>query len=246
MIKQASAKERIILPLDFRSLDQARTAIGQLRDHIGLFKVGLTLYLKEGRAILDYLQGEVGADRVFLDLKFLDIPETVKNASAVMAPFHVKFMTVHASQGAGVLRAAVEALEGGTQVLAVTVLTSATDSELRGLKINQTVGERVLLLAQIAKGAKCAGVVCSGLEAREVKKECGRDFIVVTPGIRPAWAEVSKDDQRRKMTPAEAVRNGADYVVVGRPIYASSDRVGAARKVAEEIEEALSNPPKKS
>ena len=243
---QISAKGRIVLPLDFDSFDQAKSAVKELKDHIGLFKVGLTLFLKEGKTILDYLQGEVGADRVFLDLKFLDIPETVANASAVMDPFHVKFMTVHASQGASVLRAAVGALRGGTQVLAITVLTSATDAELSGLKMNQTVKERVLLLAQIAKGAKCAGVVCSGLEARDVKRECGQDFIVVTPGIRPKGAEISKDDQQRKMTPGEAIKNGADYVVVGRPINRSSDRVGAARKIAEEIEEALPvRPPQK-
>lgn len=245
-IRRASAKERIILPLDFPSREQAQTVVKQLRDHVGLFKVGLTLYVKEGRTILDYLTNEVGADRIFLDLKFLDIPETVANVSAMIDSFRPRFITVHASQGPRVLKAAVEALRSGTRVLAVTVLTSVTEAELRELKINQTVKERVLLLAQIAKGARCAGVVCSGLEAGEVKKECGRDFIVVTPGIRPIWAEVSKDDQRRKMTPGEAIQNGADYIVVGRPISSSSDRVGAARKIAEEIEAALSHSPQKT
>jgi orotidine-5'-phosphate decarboxylase len=241
--QRRSGKERIILPLDFPSFDQAQATVKQLKDHVGLFKVGLTLYLKEGKRILDYLQGEVGADRVFLDLKFLDIPETVANASAVIDAFHPKFVTVHASQGAAVLKAAVDALRSGSQVLAVTVLTSANDAELKALKIDQTVQERVLMLAQMAKEAKCGGVICSGLEARDVKNQCGPNFIVVTPGIRPAWAEVSKDDQKRKMTPGQAIQNGADYIVVGRPISASADRVAAARKIAEEIEQALSTSP---
>jgi orotidine-5'-phosphate decarboxylase len=240
-----SGKDRIILPLDFPSFDEAQAVVEKLKNHVGLFKVGLTLYINEGRKFLEYLDRSVGPEKIFLDLKFHDIPETVKNVSSVVASISpVKFITVHASEGERILKAAVEALPKGTGVLGVTALTSLSEAELKELGISMTVKERVLKLAQMAKKAGCAGVVCSGLEARAVKAQCGLNFIVVTPGIRPAWARVASDDQRRVMTPGEAIQQGADYVVVGRPIYTSSDRVGAAMKVAAEIEEALTGPSK--
>jgi len=242
--KPLSPKDRIILPLDFNSFDDAKKAVKKLKNEIGLFKVGLTLYVKEGRKVIDHLQDQVGAERIFLDLKFNDIPETVGGVSSVverMAP--VRFMTVHASEGERVLKAAVEALKEGTGVLGITVLTSITDSELLGLGFSMTVRERVLMLAGFSKKAGCAGVVCSGLEASDVKKKCGQSFVVVAPGIRPAWAMISGDDQRRVMTPAQAVKSGSDYVVIGRPIHRAADPVGAAQKVAEEIEEALHDLP---
>ncbi len=245
--KPLSAKDRIVLPLDFHSLGEAQTVIEKLKNHVGLFKVGLTLYIKEGRTILEYLNSVVGPDRIFLDLKFHDIPETVGNVSSVVVSMSpVKFLTVHASDGERILRAAVDASQNGAKVLGITVLTSLSDAELKDLGISMTVKERVLKLARISKKAGCAGVVCSGLEALAVKEQCGKDFIVVTPGIRPKWASISADDQRRIMTPGEAIQQGADYVVIGRPIYTSSDMVSAAIKVAAEIEEALARPSSKT
>lgn len=239
LLKKFSSKDRIVLPLDVGSFDEVKATIRKLKDGVGLFKVGLTLFVKDGKRLIEYLKGEVGGDRIFLDLKFHDIPETVGNASAVVASFGVKFLTVHASDGERVLKAAADAVQPGTQILGITVLTSSSETELKALEISTPVSARVLTLAKIARRAGCAGVVCSGLEAGGVKQVCGRDFIVVTPGIRPAWAQVPGDDQRRVMTPGEAVRQGADYVVVGRPIYTASDVIGAAQRVAEEIEAAL-------
>ena len=137
------------------------------------------------------------------------------------------------------VRAAVEAVEGRVQVLGITVLTSLSEMDSKTSGYSKTVQERVLDLARVAKKAGCAGVVCSGREAKAVKEECGKDFIVVTPGIRPNWAAVSGDDQQRIMTPGEAIRNGADYVVVGRPISQAKDPVEAAEKITQEIMEAL-------
>lgn len=236
-----SAKDRIVLPLDVGSFDEAKATIKQLKNKIGLFKVGLTLFIKEGKRLVEYLQKEVGGQRIFLDLKFHDIPETVGNAVASLTD--IKFVTVHASDGETILKAAVDAVaertDAGPGILAVTVLTSLSDLELKALGVTITARDRVLIMAQTAERAGCAGAVCSGLEARAVKEKCGHDFIVVTPGIRPAWAQIPGDDQRRVMTPGEAIRSGADYLVVGRPIYTASDMPGAAQKVAEEIEEAL-------
>lgn len=234
------AKERIILPLDFHSIDEAKAAVQKLKNEVGLFKVGLTLYIKEGRAVIDYLSGEVGPEKIFLDLKFHDIPETVANVSSVVGSIApVKFITVHASEGGRILKAAVDALPKESRVLGVTLLTSSSEAELKELGFSGTPRERVLSLARIAKNAGCGGVVCSGLEARAVKEACGKNFVIVTPGIRPKWAMIAGDDQRRVMTPGEAVKNGADYVVVGRPIYTAPDMADAAKRVAAEIEETL-------
>ena len=235
-----SAKDRIIFQLDFYSLDQARPFIECLKDHVGMFKIGLALFVKEGIEGLHHIQ-EIAGHRLFFDLKFHDIPETVARASAALMSggVSIRFMTVHASDGEGVVRAAVEGAKGGTQVLGITVLTNLTDEDLVASGIQQKVQERVLNLAWVTKRAGGAGVVCSGREVRAVKAELGQDFIVVTPGIRPTWASIPGDDQRRSMTPKEAIINGSDYLVIGRPIYKAPDPVEAAKKIAREVEEAI-------
>ncbi|MFQ5780776.1 MAG: orotidine-5'-phosphate decarboxylase [Nitrospiria bacterium] len=238
--RPTSAKERIILPLDFDSLDQAAGVIRKLKDHIGLFKVGLTLFVKEGPLIMATLEDEVGGDKVFFDLKFHDTPNTVRNASsAITSRFPVRFVTVHASAGERILRAAVDAMQGRSKVLAVTVLTSTSEKDSEASGDSLSVKDRVLRCAETAKRAGCGGVVCSAQEAGAVKEKCGGDFIVVTPGIRPSSLPVTEDDQQRIMTPGEAIKNGADYLVIGRPIYRAGDPVDAAKKVAEEIQEAI-------
>ena len=235
-----SAKDRIVFPLDFDSLDQARPFIRSLKDHVGIFKIGLGLFVKEGIEGLRHIQ-EIAGHRLFIDLKFHDIPETVAHASAALmsAGVSIRFMTVHASDGEGVVRAAVEGVKKGTQILGITVLTSLTDEDLVASGIQQKVQERVLSLSWVTKRAGGAGVVCSGREVRAVKGELGPDFIVVTPGIRPSWTHIPGDDQRRSMTPKEAILNGADYLVIGRPIYKAPDPVEAAKKITREIEEAI-------
>jgi orotidine-5'-phosphate decarboxylase len=238
-----SAKDRIILPLDFNSVPDAVNAVVELKDHVGLFKIGLTLFMIGGLGIIKQIYEEAG-QAVFLDLKFHDIPETVARASAVLMDTEthaVKFITVHASEGEARLSAAVRSMKNGTTVLAITVLTSSTEIEIQKI-YNMSVRERVMELAQVARRADCGGVVCSGHEANEVKQRFGKDFIVVTPGIRPRWADVPGDDQRRIMTPGDAIKAGSDYVVVGRPIYTAptrAARIDAAKRVASEIEQGL-------
>lgn len=226
-----SPKDRIILPLDFESLDEATRLTKDLKDHVGLFKIGLALFVKEGPRVIQSIH-DIAGDRIFLDLKFHDIPETVRKASEALIAVSqgIRFVTVHTSEGEGAVKAAVGALKGKIRVLGVTILTSLGDEK--------TVTP-VLELSRIAKKAGCAGVVCSGHEARAVKQELGKDFIVVTPGIRPRWSTIPGDDQKRVMTPQEAIRNGADYIVVGRPIHTAKDPVEAADKISNEIDGAV-------
>jgi len=235
-------KDRIILPLDFHSGDEALSVVDKLKNHVGMFKIGLTLFMSaEGTKIVHQVHKVLGGgERIFLDIKFSDIPHTVRAvSSAVVSKTEVKFFTVNAQQGERALRAAVEAMQNKTNVLAVTVLTSTSEVESQDLGYAIPVSERVVRYAEMAKKAGCTGVVCSGQEVRAVKEKCGSHFVVVTPGIRPTAMPVEKDDQRRVMTPGEAIRNGSDYLVIGRPIYHASDPVHAAQSVAEEIRDAL-------
>lgn len=238
-----SAKSRIILPLDFASVEQTVETVAELKDHVGLFKIGLTLFMIGGLSIIRRIYEQAG-QTVFLDLKFHDIPETVARTTAALMEAEaraVKFVTVHAAEGEERLAAAVANLKGGATVLAVTVLTSSTEAEVQKI-YGMPVRQRVIELAGIAKRAHCGGVVCSGHEASEVKRRFGEGFIVVTPGIRPRWADVPGDDQRRVMTPGDAITAGSDYVVVGRPLYTPptrAARIDAAKRIAAEIEQAL-------
>ncbi len=233
-------KERIIYPLDFASLKEATPYIKQLKDHVGLFKIGVTLILGEGLSVVRKVAEWIGGQRIFIDVKFHDIPWQIGSAANVImsGPNGIKFITVHASDGQRIIRAVVEKVKSGTQVLGITVLTSVSKEE--SLEMDQAaVEQRVLALAQISKDGGCAGVVSSGHEAKLIKGKFGPDFVVVTPGIRPQWADVPLDDQRRITTPGQAILNGADYIVVGRPISFAKDKPGAAQKIAEEIEKAL-------
>jgi orotidine-5'-phosphate decarboxylase len=226
--------------LDFSSLKEATSSLKQLKDHVGLFKIGVTLILGEGLSVVNRVAETVGGQRIFIDVKFHDIPWQIGSAAHVImsGPQGIKFITVHASDGQRIISAVVEKVQGGTQVLGITVLTSVSREESSEMD-RATVEQRVLALAQTSKEGGCAGVVCSGHEARLIKKTFGSDFIVVTPGIRPQWADVPLDDQRRITTPGQAILNGADYIVVGRPISFAKDKPGAAQKIAEEIEKAL-------
>lgn len=234
-----SPGDRIILPLDFASGEEAVRMARRLERSVGLFKVGLTLFVKEGPAIVNRLYDTVG-DRLFLDLKFHDIPETVKGASNALrdACPGIRFVTVHAAGGETMLRAAVEVLGKKSVVLGVTVLTS-TGGPGGSVGDPDPVERRVLEYAETVKKAGAGGVVCSGHESAAIKRNLGGGFLAVVPGIRPNWADVKTDDQRRTMTPGEAVLNGADYLVVGRPILRAPDPVKAAERISGEIEEAL-------
>jgi len=214
-------KERIIIALDAGTKQEALAlaeALGQAR----IFKIGLELFTAEGPALLD--EAVRMGKKPFLDLKFHDIPNTVAGAVRSATRHGVHMLTLHASGGKEMMAAAARAAreesartgKGRPILLGVTVLTSLKDDELQRIGFAHAVADQVLRLAVLAKDAGLDGVVCSPHEIEIIKKECGRDFLVVTPGIRPAWA--AAQDQKRIMTPAEALGKGADYIVIGRPV----------------------------
>ena len=241
MRKPLSPHERIILALDVDSLSAARDAVRLLKGHVGAFKIGFELFVSAGPDVVKAVRDEGG--RVFLDLKFHDIPNTVAQAARAAVRMGSAFFDLHASGGRAMMKAAAEAARAeaeaaGTEEpvsLAVTVLTSLTGEDLKNdLNIGRTPEGQVVSLAMMAKECGMRGVVASPKEAAAVRKAAGEGFIIVTPGVRPAWS--SADDQKRFMTPAGAVRSGADYLVIGRPILKAKDPVGAAIKVREELE----------
>jgi orotidine-5'-phosphate decarboxylase len=235
-------KDYIVFPLDLPDYDKAMSYVERLKDHVGLFKVGLELFISQGPDILKSIRDAGGAG-IFLDLKLHDIPATVQRAFMAASVHGPEFVTVHCDEGEEILRSVAENNPAGTKILAITVLTSLDQEKLRALGYREEyandISALVLQKARIAKAAGCHGVVCSGLEVAMIKREIGPDLIAVTPGIRPSWSIVDLDDQKRIVTPADAIRNGSDYVVIGRPIRDAKDPADAAKRVGEEIAEAL-------
>ncbi len=235
-------KDYIIFPLDLPTSREALSYVETLTNHVGLFKVGLELFISEGPDILKAIRDRTDVG-IFLDLKLHDIPATVKRAFMAASVHRPEFVTIHCDEGDEILKGVAAENPGGTKILAITVLTSLNQEKLRRLgyarEYADDISALVLLKARMAKEAGCHGVVCSGLEVAMVRQEIGPHMIAVTPGIRPAWTVVDKDDQKRIVTPADAIRNGSDYVVIGRPIRDAKDPKEAAKKVAEEIASAL-------
>ncbi|MCS7023770.1 MAG: orotidine-5'-phosphate decarboxylase [Bryobacteraceae bacterium] len=220
----------IIVALDVSSGREARELVSRLAGAVGCFKIGMELYAAEGVSLVDELL-EAG-HRVFLDLKFYDIPETVKRATAQVARRGVHFLTVHGSQA--VMRAAVEGRgESELKLLGVTVLTSFDESDLADLGYGCRVSDLVALRVQKAKEAGLDGVVCSPLEASQVRGTLGPQALVVTPGVRSLGS--AQGDQKRVATPAEAIRNGASHLVIGRQITQAADPKAEALRILEEI-----------
>ncbi len=237
-MKTLTAEERIIFPLDLPTMEEAVDYVRLLKDHVGVFKVGLELFVACGPDVIRAIKMEAPECKVFLDMKFHDIPQTVKRAQRAASRLGVDFITVHCDEGRGLLDAAVQEA-GKVAVLGVTVLTSLSKEDLLSMGIAPELADPadlVLHRAHLAHLAGLRGVVCSGLEARSVKERFGRDFLVVTPGIRPREGRVAGDDQKRVVTPYDAVTNGADYIVVGRPIRDARNPREAASAVAREIE----------
>ena len=236
------AKDYIIFPLDVSSAGDARHYITLLSEHVGMFKVGLELFIKCGPQVIEMIN-DISEAGIFLDLKLHDIPATVRRAMGSIAELGVNLTTVHCGETAEMLKEAVAGSSGKTGVLGVTVLTSVSDLDIRKAGFeNQYYSDittLVLKRAKTAKDAGCAGIVCSGLEVKMIKKAFGKEFLAVTPGIRPYWSVDKKDDQQRVATPADAIKNGSDYLVIGRPIRDANDPVSAAVMTAEEIESAL-------
>jgi orotidine-5'-phosphate decarboxylase len=227
-------KDRIVVALDTDSPGLALDTVSTLSGEVGLFKVGMELFPRGGADLIRKIRA-TGAE-VFLDLKFHDIPNTVEGALRSAAALGVRFTTVHASGGKAMLAAAASAAKGtGTTVLAVTVLTSLDDADLAAIGFSLPAADAVLHLAALARDAGIEGIVCSAREARAIREQVGKDVVLVTPGVRLREDDVL--DQKRVVTPAEAVRNGADYIVVGRPITKAADPVAAARRIAASMEE---------
>jgi orotidine-5'-phosphate decarboxylase len=241
-VKMKKAKDRIIFPLDVASLNEAKKFVKLLAESVGMFKVGLELFIHAGHEIIRFIHSKHAA-RVFLDLKLHDIPATVGRAMARIADLEVAFATVHVGETGKMLEAAVDGSRGKVGVLGVTVLTSVSAADLAAAGYRKDLGDDMLLTvmqrAQTAHAAGCAGVICSGLEAQPIKEKLGKDFLAVTPGVRPVWAVTEQEDQKRISTPARAVAAGADYLVIGRPIRDAQDPVQAAARIAAEIEHAL-------
>ena len=233
-----SPKDYIIFPLDVSTAMDAKHYVELLADRVGMFKVGLELFIRCGPDMVRFINA-TGAAGVFLDLKLHDIPATVSRAMGGIAELGARLATVHCGENSRMLEAAVSASGGRVGVLAITVLTSvsAVDIAAAGFQgeLATDLSRLVLKRAEMAKAAGCAGIVCSGLEVRAIKAVLGRGFLAVTPGIRPAWATGATDDQRRVVTPADAVMAGSDYLVVGRPIRDAKDPRAAAQKIADEI-----------
>lgn len=237
-----TAKDYIVFPLDVPDFETADSLVRLLADDVGMFKVGLELFIRSGPDLVRHIVSAGGA-RVFLDLKLHDIPATVNRAMAQVAELGVYFTTVHCGESRSMLEAAVQGAAGRVNVLGVTVLTSVSSSDVAqaGYRRRYADDLRQLVVnkALMARDAGCAGVVCSGHEVQAIKTAFGRGFQAVTPGIRAAGEPIGRDDQSRVVTPAMAIRRGSDYLVIGRPIRDAADPRAAARAIAAEIQGAL-------
>ncbi len=236
-------KEKIIFALDVERFEEAQQLVMELRDHVGMFKVGKQLFTHCGPKIVDFIK--LKNSKVFLDLKYHDIPNTVSKAAVEAAKLGVDLLNVHASGGFSMMNQAKQALvEAGKnpdlhrpKIIAVTVLTSLDDGELKKVGFDIPVIELTKKLALLAKEAGLDGVVAGGSEIEMIRETCGRDFLIITPGVR---IEDKKDDQKRTITPKEAIQKGASYIVLGRAVRDAADPGALLKKIAEDIRDALS------
>ncbi|MBK8995931.1 MAG: orotidine-5'-phosphate decarboxylase [Myxococcales bacterium] len=228
-------RRRLAFALDYPSLAEARAGAAAVHDAVGVLKVGLELFVREGPSALA-LGTELGCD-VFLDLKLHDIPETVERAVASAVAHGVRYLTLHAGGGRRMLEQAARRAEGsGLCLLAVTVLTSLDDADLAELGVDEASGEHARRLATLARDSGIGGLVCSVKEVASLRQLMGPNAVLVTPGIRPSSG--ASDDQKRTGTPASAIRSGASLLVVGRPIRDAADPLAMARAIGREIAEA--------
>lgn len=236
---RTAAMDKIIIALDVEELDGARKLVGLLKDHVDAFKIGKQLFTRYGPEAVRMIHERGG--KVFLDLKFHDIPTTVAKASREVTRLGVFMFNIHAMGGFDMMRQAVNAVHEMAfslncerpKVLAVTVLTSLGPEDLQRIGISADVEELVIRFARLGKDAGVDGVVASPREIGAIKKEYGSDFLVVTPGIRPMSSE--GHDQKRTMTPVEAIQTGADYIVVGRPVTQAPDPLAVVKSIIDEL-----------
>lgn len=232
----SNKRTQLIVALDVSEAAIAFNLVDRLGDEVEWYKVGKQLFTRFGPSIIAGLKSR--GKKVFLDMKYHDIPNTVAQAVRSAAAIGADLINVHASGGPAMLAAAAEAARAvDATVIAVTVLTSMDAVELAAIGITASPAEQVVRLAQLTRASGLVGVVCSAQELALIRQHCGVDFLTVVPGIRPSGADVG--DQKRVMTPAEAARSGADFIVVGRPIIAAADPRQAARAVQAELAEAF-------
>lgn len=229
----------IIIALDVDTQNEALRWVERLGDEIDIFKVGLQLFSREGLSVVTSIISK--GKKVFIDLKFHDIPNTVAHAVRSVALPGVEFLTIHASGGENMVSAATRALKEiklnhsaiTTKILAVTVLTSLDDSDLRQIGVDHSVPGQVLNLARLSKSGGVDGLVCSPHEVQILRSEIGKDPVLVTPGVR--LASTNSQDQKRVMTPSVAMKEGSDYLVMGRSLLEATDPKKTLREVLEEI-----------
>ena len=230
-MKDIPLNERIILALDVENGEQAKELVKRTESHISFYKVGLQLFMASWFEIVDWLRGR--GHKVMVDLKFFDIPETVKLAVAQLNNRGVTFATIHGNDP--IIRAAIEA-KGDLLLLAVTVLTSFGEDDLQAMGMTKNIEELVYFRAKRALELGCDGVVSSGMEAKRLRDKLGSKLLVVTPGIRPGTNLYNeKDDQQRIVTARQAIADGVDYLVVGRPISKTADPIEVISALQEEI-----------
>jgi orotidine-5'-phosphate decarboxylase len=240
---------KLIVALDVDDLKSAENLVDQLKDYVSIFKVGSQLFTSHGPEAIKAIQAK--GCQVFLDLKYHDIPSTVFKAVRDAAKHRVWGITIHASSGFWALKEAMKAAnlqspvashqrrvseelaDARPKILGITVLTSMKESDLRKIGMNRKVEKQVKRLAKLARNARLDGVVASAKEIGIIRRTCRKDFLIVTPGVRPQGVQV--DDQRRVLTPREAIARGADYIVVGRPIVKADDPVKVVRDILESI-----------
>jgi len=242
-----NSRDKLIFALDLgEDIDEAIRWVDLLHDHVGMFKVGKEAFTRFGTPIVSHILERGG--NVFLDLKFHDIPNTVAQAAEAAVKLGISMFNIHALGGRKMMERAVDSVKNTARImgieppvlLAVTVLKSLDDSELEEIGVQCSTRELVLRLAVLAKNAGVPGVVASAQDIVPIREACGKDFIIVTPGIRLANT-VSGDDQKRVLTPRDAISRGADYIVVGRPIRMADDPTAAADRISEEISKGLAS-----
>lgn len=238
------AKDRIVVALDVETSTQALALVEKLRGLVGMFKIGKQLFTAAGPDIVRQVVGM--GEKVFLDLKFHDIPNTVASAGVEAARLGVSIFNVHALGGSAMMCATVDAINAAAErenltkplILAVTILTSHDQTSLHEIGLEQSMQEQVIRLAQLADKSGINGVVASPLEIAPLRKAIENpNFVILTPGVRPAGAALN--DQKRVTTPGDAIKAGANYLVIGRPITGAEEPAAAAQKISEEIEQAV-------
>jgi len=228
-------KDKLIVALDFHTKEDALALVDKLGDSVVFYKVGMELFYRVGSSIIEELKKR--NKKIFLDLKLHDIPNTVAQGLCSLLYQGVDIMNVHASGGYTMMKTAADTVRAeAKKIIAVTILTSINEADWEGLGQTVSIKDQVIRLAKLTKEAGLDGVVASPQEAKFIREACGEDFLIITPGVRPAGASI--DDQSRIATPARALADGATHLVVGRPIRAAQNPVEAAENILKEMENA--------